>query len=162
MPEKVNLAASFSEHQVAHQPEMGFQRKHRAAMDHRIGQASVCIVAAEKKIEASSVDPGLRFDVRELTPGKRALGVSLIQTINGHRIVRPSIPKSIAFSSLTHIFICARIDEQGMPIAVNNNAESVGMTVPSGLHTLGSCIDDYLIGRTPAGHDVQPTVLQPH
>src|ERR1700694_2457174 len=162
MPEEVKLVASCSENQVAHQPETGFQRKHRAAMDHRVGEASVAIVATDKKIEASSVDPGLRFDVRELTPGKRPFGMSLIQTINGQRIVCPTTAKSIAFSPLAHILIRTWIDEQRMTIAVNNNAEGIGMTVSSSLHTLWSCIDDQLIGRTLAGHDVQSAVLEPH
>src|ERR1700731_89767 len=157
MPEKVNFVASCSEQQVAHQPETGFQRKYRAAMDRRIGQSSVAIVAADKKIEASSVNPRLSFDVGQHIPGKRALRVSLIQTIDGHRVVCPSTPKSIALSSLAHIFIRARIDEQGVTIAANYHAEGIGMTVSGSLHTLGSCVDDHLIVRAAAGHDVQPT-----
>ena len=82
MPEAFKKMAALAFSHIAHKPETAFHVEHRPAMQHRVGQPAVSVMAANKEIKGLAVQPSFGFYVRDRTPRERPFRNSLIEIVH--------------------------------------------------------------------------------
>src|ERR1700730_18761843 len=141
MPEDIGTVFSLALKRVQHKPELGFQAKYVAAMDDRIRQARIAVVACDEKVEGTARCPVFDAHFGKMPPGKRAGRFGLIYTVNLESIVRCSAAKHLAFGTRTGINKRSRVHKYFTASDRELNAECIGMTVSATISTLRSGVN---------------------
>src|SRR5258707_12109365 len=114
MPEGLEQVVAFTFHDVADKPQPALHVKHKSAMQHRLRQPSVPVVAAYKKIESLAIQPSLGFYVGNRKPCEWPVGNCLIKAVNSQSVVSRSAAELVTFVSVGDVTVSPRIEEKAL------------------------------------------------
>src|SRR5215472_6816697 len=72
MPEQVQRIFAKAENEIPYEKQTGLRCEYVTAMDRRVWQSGISVVAADEQIEGSSGHPTFSLNVRKTLPSERA------------------------------------------------------------------------------------------
>jgi hypothetical protein len=128
-------------------PVLRLDKKHPAAVDHRIGKAAIGVMLGIRQVEGLRGEPLTQPCSRSHLPAKWASRDCLAHTINHDTVVSGGATEEISPVRVRRVTVRPGIHEIRLPEDGALNAEKVSVSVPSAQRAPeGASIEDHLVG----------------